>query len=309
MKSIITYGSLVILSQCSNLKQNYYYYTPSQPTTTSFYPQNLPTIGTTNRYDDTTSQQVPQGGMQSTSNTYTDNFSYENQGNNQGTSEVITSIPSTNLVTTPTPITTTTTLVAKPNQSDVFALLAATLLQSNNNPNSNLNASLLTSLFPNLTSNSGNNLGSIVNSSTASTNSQNIVVSTTASDHSNANTNMNSNAISGTTSNVTPTSTYNNNAYINGYYRSSYPIISGNILNQPRNIVSSKAISTNSQSAAVNTNANGHSNASTNLNNNAYSSNNNGLNTNYSDNDKNSFYRAPLTEINQAYGNYPVYYQ
>lgn len=312
MKSAFVLGSLIAFSQCAHLKQqNYYIPRPikpvivvQKPTTTST------TAGSTHSINDNTSQQLPQGGMQSTSSTKTNTAYTQRDNTGYGQSPIITS----SSPSIPVASTSASSPSSAPAQPDLFALLATAALQSNNNANSNLNSSLLSSLFKNLPTNFGaNSLGSNVNSNTATTNSQNIVVSTTASDHSNANTNMDNKAISTSNNGLSPSSTYSNtsNNYLKGYdnandYSKMIPAISS-IPSQNGNSVSSNAAATNSQSAAVSTSATGNSNASTNLTNTAASSNLNGINSNYSSNSNNNNYRES-PQPQDLYDPYAAYY-
>ena len=202
------------MNTCAFLRKNTQYYYP-QPTY-SIYTQQPTTVERQNLALDTNtvSQNLPQGGSQSTGYSRYRETNYAESSNplyNTQNSNIISTAP----IISNIPVETSATPSTSSQQNELLALLALSALTQNSNIANTINSQLLQTLLGSTQNSSGNSLSSnaaasSISSNSITTNSQSAYANTSAQSGSNANTDMTNNAIGSNTNSVSGGySTYN----------------------------------------------------------------------------------------------------
>lgn len=200
--------ALFDINTCAYLRKTKQYYYP-QPVY-STYPQQPTTLERQNLAVDTNtvSQNLPQGGMQSTGYSRYRETNYAESSNPLYNSNIISNTPTT------IPIETSTTSLAPSSssssssqQNDLLTLLALSALTQNSGIANTINSQLLQALLGTTENTSGNSLSSnaaatSITSNSITTNSQSAFANTAAQGGSNANTEMTNNALGTNTNSV-----------------------------------------------------------------------------------------------------------
>ena len=217
---VITFA-LFYINTCAFLRKNTQYYYP-QPTY-SIYTQQPTTVERQNLALDTNtvSQNLPQGGSQSTGYSRYRETNYAESSNplyNTQNSNIISTVPAVSTIpveTSTTISTTSTTPSTSSQQNELLALLALSALTQNSNLANTINSQLLQTLLGSTQNTSGNSVSSntaasSISSNSITTNSQSAYANTSAQSGSNANTDMTNNAFGTNTNSVSGGySTYN----------------------------------------------------------------------------------------------------
>lgn len=214
MKTIFVIAfALFYMNTCAFLKKNTQYY--YQQPTYSIYTQQPTTVERQNLALDTNtvSQNLPQGGSQSTGYSRYRETNYAESLNplyNTQSGNMILPIPTSTVpIETSTTISTaSTTPSTSSQQNDLLALLALSALTQNSNLANTINSQLLQTLLGSTQNTSGNSVSSnaaasSITSNSITTNSQSAYANTSAQGGSNANTDMTNNALGTNTNSVT----------------------------------------------------------------------------------------------------------